>query len=139
MNDIPVGYQLHVTSWENDGDNFDTKILSGLTAEDVAVYVDLLSLLVSASAGGFANRNNIDIERVALAVREKLAAHPKLSDGIRKDFLECDMDSVRDPMGDLLGYSEYVDFRVFASCKVYLFETPAKDVTKQFVSKKEGK
>ena len=34
MNTIPKGYQLHVTSWENDGDNYKTEVLSGLMREN---------------------------------------------------------------------------------------------------------
>lgn len=40
---IPVGYQLHVTSWENDGDNYKTEIISGLSKEDTEFLVFIAS------------------------------------------------------------------------------------------------
>jgi hypothetical protein len=42
---IPVGYRLTVVSWENDGDNYNTKVLEGLTREVCQYYVDLCKLL----------------------------------------------------------------------------------------------
>lgn len=44
---IPAGYRLSVTSWENDADNYNTKVMAGLSIDDVNFYVDLCKSLVS--------------------------------------------------------------------------------------------
>lgn len=56
-NTIPAGYRLTVTSWENDGDNYNTKTLDGLTLEKVSYLVDLCKILGSSNAqiGNFGN------------------------------------------------------------------------------------
>lgn len=36
---IKPGYQVHVRSWENDGDNYKTEILTGLSEEEAKLYV----------------------------------------------------------------------------------------------------
>lgn len=41
MSNIPAGYQLHVESWENDGDNYKTQIMNGLTLADVNFLLDV--------------------------------------------------------------------------------------------------
>lgn len=51
---IKAGYRLTVTSWKNDGDNYMTKMLEGLTKEDVEFHVKFLKLFKSDS-GGFGN------------------------------------------------------------------------------------
>jgi hypothetical protein len=45
QNTIPAGYRLTVHSWENDGDNGKTEVLSGLSREKTQYYVDLCKLL----------------------------------------------------------------------------------------------
>ena len=42
---IPSGYQIVVTSWENDADNYNTETISGLTLEQVMFYKDIASLM----------------------------------------------------------------------------------------------
>jgi hypothetical protein len=41
MKNIPAGYQIHCETWENDGDNYKTTSISGLTKEDAKFYVDI--------------------------------------------------------------------------------------------------
>ncbi|USV40921.1 hypothetical protein [Xanthomonas phage BUDD] len=36
---IKPGYQVHVRSWENDGDNYKTEILTGLSEDEAKFYV----------------------------------------------------------------------------------------------------
>lgn len=38
---IPPGYRITIVSWENDGDNYNTKVLEGLTKEKVAFIADV--------------------------------------------------------------------------------------------------
>jgi hypothetical protein len=42
MDKIPAGFQIHVTSWENDGDNYKTVVTSGLSKEEVCFYMCIL-------------------------------------------------------------------------------------------------
>jgi hypothetical protein len=44
---IKAGYQLHVTTWENDADAYVTKIISGLTEEDTRFYIAWAQQFVS--------------------------------------------------------------------------------------------
>lgn len=47
MTTIPKGYQIHVTTWENDGDNYKTKIISGLTGAKVKMLYQLAKFFES--------------------------------------------------------------------------------------------
>jgi len=133
--DIPAGYQIHITSWENDGDHYATQILSGLSEEDVCFYAELLPLFVSQSRGGFSNRDNVLMESVIEAIEKVLANHPKISNKLRKQFIDSsptEHDVIVETMRELLGYSEYYTFRVFSDMKVFYYQTPVKEVTAQF-------
>ena len=142
MASIPAGYQLHITSWENDGDNYNTILVNGLTKEDVACYLEILSLFKSKSQGGFANTDRTDRDAVAEAVMAAVENHPDISKATKKEFTFDDpfywSDHVHETMSDLLGQSEHCDFRVFDSFTVYYYETPVKDVTSKF-RKAKGK
>lgn len=151
---IPVGYQLHIHSWENDGDASGTEILSGLTEEDVKFYLALLELFGSGGRGdGFGNGLDLDMVDVGKTVLEVYLEHPDVSKAVKKQFewlkgVKCNVDEdedaavefsdgLREVMGDLLGFPstyEY-DFRVFDGYEVYYFETPVKNVTSKFKAK----
>ncbi len=45
--EIKAGYRLTVTSWENDGDNYNTKSQDGLTKEESVFLVELITLFKS--------------------------------------------------------------------------------------------
>lgn len=42
---VPAGYRLTVVSWENDGDNYNTKVVEGISRERCQYLVDLCKLL----------------------------------------------------------------------------------------------
>lgn len=44
---IPAGYRLSITSWENDGDHRQTKVLASLTAARVRFIIELCKLFRS--------------------------------------------------------------------------------------------
>lgn len=48
--DYPAGFQVKFTTWENDGDDYKTNIISGLPPTDAKFYYDL--------AMNFTSRNN---------------------------------------------------------------------------------
>jgi len=54
---ISAGYQLTVTSWENDADCYMTKSIDGLNQDMVQFYVDMCKLLESRNSAnrGFGN------------------------------------------------------------------------------------
>lgn len=151
---IPVGYQLHISSWENDGDSRKTKIIEGLTEEDVKFYLDI--------AKNFTSRNNhwdkkdyptygnggIKNEDLARIVKEALIAHPNISQPVRDEWtpepeaIEVDdgADWYFEALTEfILGYPDYegywdqVNFcRVFDSFKVFYIPAQAEEVTDKF-------
>ena len=140
MKNIPAGYQLHITSWECDGDHYNTKTVSGLTREDVPCYLEVLSLFKSVSQGGFSNDQDVDRGAVMAAVLAVVEKHPDISERTRRIFThfarpQYANDHLYERLSDLLGRSEHCDFRVFDSAKVYYYETPVMDVSKRFVRK----
>lgn len=66
---IKAGYKLSVTSWENDGDNYQTHSMDGLSEEMVKNLIKLVSLFKSESRSpnNFANMydpSDKDIEKL---------------------------------------------------------------------------
>lgn len=51
---IPKGYEIHISSWENDGDDYSTQVISGLSKEDVKFYIETIKLF-SAYIGNIYN------------------------------------------------------------------------------------
>lgn len=70
MNTIPAGYQLLVTTWENDGDCYNTVSFSGMTFDDVVFYVKFLKVM----------------QRIGQKTMNK--ALPIVKDAMEKDFNE---------------------------------------------------
>jgi hypothetical protein len=155
---IPVGYQLHVTSWENDADDYGTEIISGLTEADVRFLLSIAKQFTSrhGSGSGLGNQGNSSSVLVKL-IEQALTDHPSISDDLRsvwilegvpdlEDLEELDDDELDDLGGDatemistLLGstsndcYTCEPNFcRVFSSFEVFWFETPVPDVTSKF-------
>ena len=79
---IPPGHQLHVTTWENDADDYHTKILSGLTEEDVKFYISLGKEFESKNTRkgpeGMGNCS-ADFPRLTKVVKAKLKKFPNIS------------------------------------------------------------
>ena len=144
--DIPAGYQLNILSWENDGDNYNTETLNGLSEEDVKFYMELLPLFHSGSNYGesFGNIMDDEVDYCAVGTRvlEVYLEHPDVSKDVKdqfewlKDMKMSDTDGLSDGlhqvMHDLIGSSEFYCFRVFEGAQVFFFETPVKDVTSKF-------
>lgn len=80
MNTIPKGYQLHVTSWENDGDNYKTEVLSGIQdLNDVKFLVQVAQDLASRPYGN----SYVPDEKIDFIIRNNMELH-SISDGMRK-------------------------------------------------------
>jgi len=141
LTEIPSGYQLSVTTWENDADNCKTETIQGLTREDVKFYLHFLSHFRSCwsaqKSSGYGNTEvSFEKERAALesAWRNFPPSSPELVKDVQ-DSLEywatghthsCDWD-------ELVGiWSEGDFYRVFDSFQVHFFQAPAPDVTDEF-------
>ncbi len=135
FNKTPVGYRLTVVSWENDGDNYNTTVQSGLTKEQTAFYVDLINVI----GGDFGNMYDPDEEEIN---NLKLALEPivvKHADYCNAEFKEdmSEDDFVLNMSSDLhyefFGGSEYYT-RNLESFKVEYIpvEINIEDVTHDF-------
>lgn len=148
---IPSGYQLHVTTWENDGDGSATKIWSGLTREDCEFLVTLVKKFESSSLhrGGLGN-DGTTTEQLLGAFFDALNQHQGISDDMKQLFDEVitaqeDDDVAAEILHDilcdrLLGYpmdefyaTNYTNFcRVFDDFEVFYFPEEVKTVTHLF-------
>jgi hypothetical protein len=145
------GYQLHITSWENDADNYNTKIISGLTKEDVKFYIYFLKHFRSCSPSrniddkspkySFGNSDIPDSgenpEKIAIeaAYKKFPPTSKQLLDDVKEsiDFWKDDPDESCDWVYDTIGiWGEGSFFRVFDSFEVYLIRTPIPNVTEEF-------
>ena len=129
--DIKPGFLLRITSWENDGDNYKTVSLDGLTLELVRFYVEFCKLFrsVNSSPGLFGNKE-IDRDDQLQDVVHQLALKYNIYDV--HQFPE-DMDW-SDFQYDIIGRSNCGDYyRVFDSAEVFYLAETAKNVTKAFI------
>ena len=78
---VPAGYRLTIVSWENDGDNYNTKVVEGLSRERCQYLVDLCKML-HFSIGSRNDYNNLyepsdeEIEKLTDAMVDIVAKHP---------------------------------------------------------------
>lgn len=100
---IPKGYQIHITTWENDADALSTQVISGLTEEDVNFYIDLARKFLSKNGApdkrGFGNGSVAAADLVA-TVHAVLKAHPNVSKSVMSEWVEYSTESW-DNSGDL--------------------------------------
>lgn len=131
---IPAGYQLHTLSWENDGDNYKTTILSGLTKAEVRFYIDL---------GEIFKKYGNDFIKIEILKPYVKAVIDKHSNGISDDLkflFEKALDSI--DIYNILnskilenpdeGYG--IDFcRAVESVKVFFIPNEIQEVTEEFI------
>lgn len=84
---IPSGYRITVTSWENDADNYNTKVLEGLDLTSATFYAELCKLMQrdNSAKANWNNRisnlyepNEAEIERVQAAIIPLLRKYDKV-------------------------------------------------------------
>jgi hypothetical protein len=149
---IKKGYQLHITTWENDGDVYKTKVIDGLDKADVKFYIELASLFTSKnnrSSKGFGNGgiteygdkyHNSCMEDVVEAISKAVSNNPNAKQEITSPYLSQDFDEVYEHLlEEVLDYTEqYEDVnyfcRVFSNFNVYYFPEEVKEVTEEFKS-----
>lgn len=154
MTDIPAGYQIHFSTWENDMDSFATEIWSGITQkEDVHFLVDLANRFQSKHTPkkrGVGN-SSVSCEDLVELVTKCLDRHPLISSDMRALFMtEVDPDDEEttaerwyDLLCDrMLGYPENEHYaseenfcRVMDNIKVYWIPNPIEEVTESFMPK----
>ena len=150
---IPSGYQLHINSWENDGDNCKTEIISGLTKEDVKFYLHFLSHFYSQSSTnenkigrGFGNMNmgesRENEERTAIesALKNCPPSSPDLIEQVKDsiDGWNEDPYEVYDWVRETIGYWDNDErYRVFDSFEVYYIPEDIPSVKYKFYRKNQ--
>ena len=117
---IQAGYMLQVTSWENDGDNYNTITLTGLTKEKVKFYLELLQYFNGAKDQDFGNMYYSSDEEYQEAV-DTITEFVKSYIGLvlTPDEFEHITQEPANYMSQLLGNGENYTFRRFDSAKVY--------------------
>jgi hypothetical protein len=151
MKNIPAGYQLHVTSWENDADNYQSKIVSGLTEEDVKFYLHFLRHFYSdwctgKIGPGFGNKETRECpeaEKIAVesAYEYCKPTSKKLLEKV-EELIETWKTNPTTESSDFFLIEETIDYwgwdwgatayRVFDSFQVYYIPKQLIDVTKEF-------
>ena len=127
---IPAGYRLSVTSWENDGDNYRTEIISGLSDEQVRLRIALLKLFER--KGAFGNEYSMDTEKndaLPEAYEKIISDHTNKTDDLTLE----DIDDIVNQMG-VANCSDFAT-RLCESFTVEYLEKPVifKDVTANFI------
>ncbi len=95
---IAPGYRITVKSWENDGDNYNTAVVEGLSKEDALFVYDFAKLFDSKSRhrGGIGNLydpSSDELASVQQATALVVAKHPNISDELKEYFTLSDEDS----------------------------------------------
>jgi hypothetical protein len=146
---IPAGYQIHFTTWENDGDAYKTQIWSGIEQREDVVFLLALARLFKSQNDRNAGMGNgsVAAEVLVSAIDNLMLLHPDISRDMRQlfnDEREDDEDILADRWYDLICdrilstpeeecyYSEPLFCRVFSSVNVYYFPQPVEEVTDQF-------
>lgn len=122
---INKGYTLEVVSWENDGDNYNTKKVTVKTKDEAEkLYRICTELFGSKNSRGIRGvGNSMDGEGTRSLIRYTEAnptLFPDLVDTSGKITVDDDeiSDYFRDIAYSVMGGSEFYDFRVCQSCVV---------------------
>jgi hypothetical protein len=140
MADVPAGYILKITTWENDGDNYKTSEITGLSKEDVPLYLHLVSLFKSRHGGspkGIGNSSVLSSENLAEKIFDHFeSASLPLPSALRKGEDETDNEfryRLDEEIFELIGvWMEGEYYRVFERAKIFFVKSPIQDVTYEF-------
>ena len=137
---IPAGYQIQVTSWENDADNYNTEIISGLDLQTAQFFIELGQLFAKShhEKGGIAGNSyeegDVKWDLLIPAFRALLDKYP----GVLDTYWETDSPvaeqneddirySISEAASEVLSYGEFY-FRKFDSYKAFYFPEPVAEV-----------
>lgn len=134
---IEAGYQLQITSWTNDADNYNTTIHSGLSKADVEFLIAVVKPFESVNRKGSFGNNDSCTEAVNEHILECFKNHKDLTNSKYAEWVEGfaqgrRFDGLSDLAYDLVGYDEYCGWRVFDGFKVFFFPEAVEEVTKEF-------
>lgn len=132
---IPAGYQVHVRSWENDGDNYKITITSGLSYEDTLLLVKAASLF-QGRRGIRQYGNDWLTEADEARVKTALMPYAQASQ-MFKDWVEDGEFEVIDFLSEhVTGFPGDGYDGSFVRCvewtKVYYIPSPIQEVTAEF-------
>lgn len=125
---IKAGYELKVTSWENDGDCYNTKSIQGLTKEGCLRLV-MFCEEVSQSRW---ESNSALVENALKneTVKTLLTKHFSEDYDFKEEYLE---DYTSELLYELIGNSYESDYpRVLESYEVYFHKEELHDLSKEF-------
>jgi hypothetical protein len=143
---IRPGYLLKITTWENDADNYATKDLDGLTADEVRFYIMIAKCFYSGSNNGRQTLGNTDVwssyRNSSRSVDHNVYIDQKIQEW-REAGNSVPEDWVRPDNGDDYFYvellCELIDtwgegemWRVFDSFEVYHVPHEIQEVTSEF-------
>lgn len=145
MENVKPGYQLHITSWENDADNYRTVILSALTYEDVKFIIRVVEHFHSQwrtnseTSFKFGNTNIVRYDsedecKGYLAIKEAYEYCKPSSSQLLADVEAAledkdDYDFIYEWIGTWMEGEKY---RVFDSVEVYYIPEEIENVTEKF-------
>lgn len=149
MANIPQGYVIKVTTWENDGDNYMTVEKSGLSATDVKFYIMICNMFraeydtayqpVIGRRLGNGEIQEIDINAVLDAAvnhfRDQIGPIPHDWDKklIAESAVHVGDDFYADLVYDLIGnWMEGTYYRVVEGYQVFYVPVELVDSTKEF-------
>jgi hypothetical protein len=134
---IPEGYQLHIQSYENDGNCRQTRILSGLTREDVKFLLEILEPFDEVE-------NPVNMLEIVTYFQKVINKHPDISqvfldnwctaqfdDDLKDYYHECICDLLGNPKDQFYRDMEHY-IRHYDGFKVYYLPYSVQDVTSEF-------
>lgn len=120
---IKAGYQLQITSSENDGDFYNTKSIDGLTKQQVNDWLYFLDLIKP-----FGNRDLREDMLFEKLIRKDSSLIKPINEYNQFNIV----DIITDLIDDSVGFSEEGGFcRVLETVKIYYFATPVYEVSKE--------
>lgn len=127
---VKDGYTLTCTSWENDGDNYNTRTLVVQDKEVAKTLKEMCDTVFQSENngdGGIGNGFNVRSDHGEM-MADFMRKHPAICNGETED--DALIDICMEYNGKLLGYSEVYDSRISESCVVTFSD---KDITVQEV------
>jgi hypothetical protein len=130
---IPAGYRLTVVSWENDGDNYNTKVGHGLDHEETEFYIELIELC-RGDYGNMYDPSKQDLEEFGYKILEIIKKFPKQVEGESFETPQDALDLFNEVVYELMGASEDYYTRVLEKWIVEYIPEPIniEDVTDSF-------
>lgn len=135
---IPAGYEVRVTSWENDGDNYNTKSALGCTKEKAQVLINILKV--------YTELTDAETTKYGKIMQKQFNDQFTEANGLEDYFMPLeDMDAQEDPEAlvyfdypindiiyELVGYCEWGN-RTVDDIEVFYHVAEVVDIAESFV------